>query len=448
MSFVRSLARGAALCVLASAAAACAATPRYPITEGQPLGPGGITQIRPQYATSEAVPAPAAAASPITVAQAAPALSRPTAPATPMATPPATTAAAAVSEKPLAPPPAPAPEPVPVPVPPPHEVIVGPGETIYDVAARQHSPVRGIIDLNHLTAPYALHAGQKLTVATPAVYEVQSGDTLFGIARRFMTDPRTLSNINDLTLQSHLRVGQRLALPEGARDKGPDAASPPHVATAEAGDVPATTGPATSAWRPAPKPSTASEQEASTGSSTVASQPVRGKKPVRTTADAMAAAESSTTASPLGTPLPTASNEDAEAVAAGRGKFTWPVRGAVIASFGPKATGQRNDGINIDAAMSAPVASAADGEVVYAGSSIPGFGNLVLVKHADGWVTAYAHLSKFAVRIRDAVSQGQTIGYVGQTGGVDQPQLHFELRYAPTPKDKARPIDPALLLPR
>jgi murein DD-endopeptidase MepM/ murein hydrolase activator NlpD len=79
---------------------------------------------------------------------------------------------------------------------------------------------------------------------------------------------------------------------------------------------------------------------------------------------------------------------------------------------------------------------------------VPSFGNLVLIKHPGGWVTAYAHMGRILVKNRDAVVQGQEIGVVGQTGQVDRPQLHFEIRYAPSPKDKAAPVDPALVLPQ
>jgi murein DD-endopeptidase MepM/ murein hydrolase activator NlpD len=139
---------------------------------------------------------------------------------------------------------------------------------------------------------------------------------------------------------------------------------------------------------------------------------------------------------------------EAEITAAGRGRFVWPLQGDTISDFGPKGTGQRNDGVNIRAAAGSPVRAAAAGEVVYAGNQVPGFGNLVLVKHADGWVTAYAHLSSTEVKMRQQVAQGAVLGAVGQTGGVTEPQLHFEVRYAPTPKDKARPVDPGLVLPR
>ena len=85
--------------------------------------------------------------------------------------------------------------------------------------------------------------------------------------------------------------------------------------------------------------------------------------------------------------------------------------------------------------------------MVYAGDQVPGFGNLVLIKHADGWVTAYAHLSRIEVKMQDKISQGQQIGQAGSSGEVSEPQLHFEIRYAPTPQDRARPIDPMLVMP-
>jgi murein DD-endopeptidase MepM/ murein hydrolase activator NlpD len=123
------------------------------------------------------------------------------------------------------------------------------------------------------------------------------------------------------------------------------------------------------------------------------------------------------------------------------------VRGDILSPFGVKDVSQRNDGVDVKAPEGSIVHAAADGEVVYAGDQVPGFGNLVLVKHADGWVTAYAHLGKVAVKMRDSVTQGEEIGLVGQTGGVSEPQLHFEVRYAPSPVEKAKPVDPLLVLP-
>jgi murein DD-endopeptidase MepM/ murein hydrolase activator NlpD len=133
---------------------------------------------------------------------------------------------------------------------------------------------------------------------------------------------------------------------------------------------------------------------------------------------------------------------------AGRGRFIWPIRGEIISQFGVTGLGRRNDGVDVKSPQGTVVHAAASGSVVYAGDQVPGFGNLVLVKHADGWVTAYAHLDKVSVQMRQTVTQGQEIGEVGQSGGVGEPQLHFEVRYAPTPADKAKPVDPLLVLPK
>ncbi len=115
----------------------------------------------------------------------------------------------------------------------------------------------------------------------------------------------------------------------------------------------------------------------------------------------------------------------------GGGRFLWPVDGRVIAAFGPREGGLHNDGINIEAAAGTQVRAAENGVVVYAGNELRWFVNLLLVKHADGWTTAYAHADTLLVRRGDRVSRVQAIATVGQTGNVDRPQLHFEIRKAP-----------------
>jgi murein DD-endopeptidase MepM/ murein hydrolase activator NlpD len=113
------------------------------------------------------------------------------------------------------------------------------------------------------------------------------------------------------------------------------------------------------------------------------------------------------------------------------------VKGDVIGHFGPDASGQKNDGINIAAAAGTPVAAAEAGTVIYAGNELPAFGNLVMIRHAGGWVTAYGHLASIAVQRGAAVTRGETLGAVGQTGSVGSPQLHFEIRQG------SQPVDPA-----
>jgi murein DD-endopeptidase MepM/ murein hydrolase activator NlpD len=127
----------------------------------------------------------------------------------------------------------------------------------------------------------------------------------------------------------------------------------------------------------------------------------------------------------------------------GNGQFIWPVAdGKIVSHFGPKAGGRSNDGINIAVAEGEPIWAAAGGAVVYAGSDLKGYGNMIIVRHTNGWMTAYAHARSLAVKKGDAVKQGDIIAYVGMTGGVPSPQLHFAIRSGRTP------VDPELYLPK
>ena len=122
----------------------------------------------------------------------------------------------------------------------------------------------------------------------------------------------------------------------------------------------------------------------------------------------------------------------------GTPRFDWPVRGSVLSSFGNKPDGGRNDGINIAAQAGESVRAAAPGQVVYAGSELAGYGQLVLVRHTGGYVTAYAHNSRLLVSEGDQVSQGQVIAEAGATGSVDRAQVHFEIRNGVNPVDPMR----------
>ncbi|HYF22296.1 MAG TPA: M23 family metallopeptidase [Caulobacteraceae bacterium] len=264
-----------------------------------------------------------------------------------------------------------------------------------------------------------------------AVYVIQPGDTLSGVARRFGTPLKTLVELNGLGPEGAVKAGQKVKVPASAVDKGTD---------------PYATGPAPTRLASAP-PVRVVEQGSSAPAPITPKpqvQPVAPKPQTPTPAPA--------TSSPAPKPTPPMVSSspapgDADIVRLGRGKFVWPVTGDVLSRFGAFGQGLKNDGVNIAAPAGTPVKSTAAGEVVYAGNSVPGFGNLVLVKHADGWVSAYGHLAAMTVKMKDRVSQGQEIGQVGQTGGVDRPQVHFELRYAPTVRDRAKPVDPMLVLP-
>ena len=120
--------------------------------------------------------------------------------------------------------------------------------------------------------------------------------------------------------------------------------------------------------------------------------------------------------------------------------FAWPVSGRVISDFGSTANGGKNDGINIATQMDAPIHASASGTVTYAGDGLKNYGNLVLVKHSGGFTTAYAHADRLVVSRGDFVARGQVIGYAGQTGDVNAPQLHFEIR------DQTTPVNPRTYL--
>ncbi len=326
------------------------------------------------------------------------------------------------------------------------EVEVRKGDNVEALSDRFGAAKKAIIDANKLKSPYHLRAGDTIKIPAPKAYVVESGDTLAGIAKRFDADPKVLQALNDFSSANpRLKARSRVVLPADFKDGGPlsktvtvaaprrpQPAPPREVAAAPPPVVqPPVTTPATSA---APPPSRSASTTA--GPRPYSSLYPNSRPTIPPASGAPAIVESSTPPS------------DSDVAAAGRGRFEWPLRGRLLAGFGPKGAGQRNDGVDLAAGMGESVRAAAGGEVVYSGNQVPGFGNLVLVKHDGGWVTAYAHLQKASVKNRDRVVQGQEIGQVGDTGGVDQPQLHFEIRYAPSPKDKARPVDPTLVLPK
>jgi murein DD-endopeptidase MepM/ murein hydrolase activator NlpD len=114
-------------------------------------------------------------------------------------------------------------------------------------------------------------------------------------------------------------------------------------------------------------------------------------------------------------------------------KFVWPASGKVISGFGSSSNGERNDGINIALPAGTPIKASASGTVSYSGDELKDYGNLLLIKHDGGFVTAYAHAEKLLVQRGDVVTKGQVIAYAGRTGDVSTPQLHFEIRHGTTP---------------
>ena len=176
-----------------------------------------------------------------------------------------------------------------------------------------------------------------------------------------------------------------------------------------------------------------------------AAAPTRPAKPASEPAPPPAAAVPEVTPTPAPPPAPppavAAVPDPAPAVgepAAGGSAFRWPVDGRLIGRYGPSSGGGFNDGIDIAAEAGTPIVAAADGTVAYAGNELRGYGNLLLIRHAGGWVTAYAHTDRMMVDQGESVVAGQVIATVGSSGSISQPMLHFEIRRG---SDAVDPLD-------
>jgi len=336
----------------------------------------------------------------------------------------------------------------------PRTVIVGPGDSVYLIARSSNTPIRAIIEANHLAPPYVLHVGQHLIVPQAQTYTVRMMDTLYGVAQLNGVDASELVRINDLKPPYHLPVGQVLILPGKVASPPaqvpaaveaeaqhvellPPQASPPAPPSAGASiaaSTPQGDATVTAVPLPPPVPQTAS------GTSEPSAPVVVVPSPAPSAARDYAATSKGEAAEDVAAPPPPAPPgakvaslppEPSEATGLGGasgGRFLWPVHGKIVSGYGPKEGGFFNDGINIAVKEGTPVVAADDGVVVYAGNEIRGFGNLVLVKHANGWMTAYAHNAEFLVRRGEEVRRGQAIAKTGASGTVSSPQLHFEIR--------------------
>lgn len=289
--------------------------------------------------------------------------------------------------------------------PPPPSVQVQPGDTIYGISRRYGVPMKGIIQTNNLQPPYTLQVGQVLTMPRPLSHVVRRGDTLYGIARTYQVDMNAMARVNRLEPPYLIQVGQFLMLP----DTEPAPRRDTETVEAAAGPAPAPL--------PGAKPAPPAERQ-------VASASPAPRRPTATPSSKPAAPASSA----RGTPKPIVTAKPPAPPARTASTFAWPLSGKVVSRFGGKADGSRNDGINIAASRGATVKAAETGVVVYAGNELKGFGNLLLVKHSDGWMTAYAHNELLTVKKGDTVRRGQAIARVGSTGNVTTPQLHFEIR--------------------
>ncbi|MBO6949559.1 MAG: peptidoglycan DD-metalloendopeptidase family protein [Rhodospirillales bacterium] len=275
-------------------------------------------------------------------------------------------------------------------------VKVGAGDTVYALSRRHKVPVQAIIRANKLEPPYLLNVGQRIELPRGQQHTVAPGDTLYSIAQRYDAVMYELARLNGVEAPYTVKIGEVLVIPE--KDAGEE-------------PQPKAAAPATAAATPAPKPEKPPRQMA------------RAPAPERTGGVV-------NVVPPVKPPAPV----PPPAARTGQG-FVWPVRGPLMSNYGTKTGGLRNDGINIIAPEGTPVVAAENGVVAYAGNEIRGFGNLLLIKHADGYVTAYAHNRDLLVKRGQRVRRGQKIATVGQTGSVNRPQLHFEIRKGRRPKN-------------
>ena len=359
----------------------------------------------------------------------------------------------------------------------PGTVVVVAGESLSDVARRAGVATDDLARENRLLPPYRLTAGQVLRLPGVERYLVQPGDTLSGIASRLDVDMQQVARLNGLAPPYTIYVGQSLIVPG---ETG--------VAVAGAPGVPAGLSPAGPAWGAGAGQPVASQAPTSIGGPMALGQRRPSSTAVEvTTLPPLEPASPQTTDAELSeappppppaelpdfppAPPPPAAVEDAGAndvptqaadtgpapgdgqIAAvppappaasrqtGTTRFQWPVRGEIVSGYGAKPDGGFNEGVNIAAPSGAPVRAAGDGEVAYSGNELRGYGNLVLIRHDDGWITAYAHLDQLLVNRGQRVRAGETIATVGSSGSVSEPQLHFEVRQG------TGAVDPSEFLP-
>lgn len=284
------------------------------------------------------------------------------------------------------------------------------GDTLYTISQNYRLPMRDIAVLNRLQPPFVLNEGQRLRLPPPQEYTVQEGDTLYGVSRLFGVNSSEIVKLNNLRSPYVLRVGNVLRLPSLTR-KSKTVASrdtvEPKIKPASPIEKSSLASPSqkpvqtASLSRPPPKPSIVQD-----------GIPQPGAKP------AVPNKPQSFHISKVRTKTPARASS----------KFLRPVRGKILSNFGPKKNGLHNDGINIQASRGSSVKAAENGVVVYAGNALKGSGNLVLLRHQDQWMTAYAHLDNINVREGQVLKRGAKLGTVGSTGAVSSPQLHFEIR--------------------
>lgn len=362
-------------------------------------------------------------------------------------------------------------------------IEVRPGDTLYSLSRRHGVSVNALRSANGLSSD-ALRPGQQLvlpaadtrppaatvtarpprenyeTVAVRPVqqpvaeaeapsdwtrrYTVRQGDSLYAIARQNGVKLADLERYNGITDSRRVMPGTELRLPARDTDGRADTTVVAEAAPVRDDEPAAETAPAHQPPSPTPgvvrlgeappsapsQPASSTPQQPTMLNGTGLSGPTQERERV--------ARVETNSASDAVSP---ASTDNSTAVA-GFSKLRWPVAGRVISGFGPRPDGTHNDGVNLAAPLGTDIHAAESGVVAYAGDELKGYGNLVLLRHDNGWVTAYAHADEILVKRGDRIRRGQVIAKAGRTGQVDQPQVHFELRQG------QKPVDPTPFMER
>lgn len=278
------------------------------------------------------------------------------------------------------------------------QYVVVRGDTLYSIAWQAGTDVPTLARHNGLRPPYHIYPGQTLRLDVPGrkqvAYRVRRGDTLNGIARRTGHSVADLASLNGLRPPYRIYVGQALALHS--------------IGAAAAPSAPASATPASaSASKPTAKPAPA----------------VKSSRPL----------------APAKGKAYAGSGVQKNAVVNGPIAWQWPVKGPVISGFSLAETG--NKGVDIRGSRGEAVKAAAAGKVVYAGNALRGYGNLIIIKHNDDYLSAYAHNEVLRVKEQDSVQAGQHIADMGSSDATDV-RLHFEIRH------QGKSVDPRKYLPK
>tara|TARA_X000000950_G_scaffold91729_1_gene115470 strand:+ start:75 stop:962 length:888 start_codon:yes stop_codon:yes gene_type:complete len=244
------------------------------------------------------------------------------------------------------------------------------GDNLYSISRKLNLSISSLIKLNKIAPPYKIFPKQNLILPKQSFHKVKKGETLYSISRQYKTDVYSISKLNNLKNINSINEGQALKI---------------------YGDL---------------KIETKSNYRSNVNKANL--------KKIDSKKKSLKFAKKKTPN------LKQTFNKNS--------KFIWPIKGKLISKYGKSNDGFFNDGININSKLNQKVSASNDGVIIYSGNEIPGYGNLILIKHSQNWITAYAHLAKVSIEKGDKVKKGQIIGLVGKTGNVRKPQLHFEIR--------------------